>query len=105
MAVERMNYDEGFARVAAHYAARENNWIEYDLKKVLGKRTRLPKRIIRRLGYEVIYQYSPNTGLQAYRGIRRRGAWLIDHHPEWPFFDSRYEGKSHWSNKNLRRTT
>lgn len=76
-----------FARMVHRRAEQESTRVENDLRRALGKRTRLPHWALRRLGYEVIYQVSPHSGLQTYRGIRRHGKWLIDHYPEWPFYN------------------
>lgn len=63
-----------------------NDRIEAD---VLGWRTRLPKPVISRLGYEVIYQRPEGSVLEDYRGIMRHGRWLVDHHPDWPGVESK----------------
>ena len=65
--------------------ADENDQIERDLGILLGPRTKWPKWVIRRLGYEVVYQHPPyGVFAQRYRGVRRRGKWLVDHQPSWP---------------------
>jgi hypothetical protein len=64
----------------------QNEQIEEDLLCIMGWRADLPKWLIRRLGYEVVWQqHNPESLLEDYRGIRRRGRWLLDWHPDWPF--------------------
>jgi hypothetical protein len=62
----------------------ENARIERELIFVLGWRVRLPRSVIRGLGYEIVYQTPPIGGGSVYRGIRRHGKWVIDHHADWP---------------------
>ncbi|MET4703081.1 hypothetical protein [Frigoribacterium sp. UYMn621] len=78
--------EEIIATWTARIIAEENAQIEGDLMRAMGSHARLPVWIIKRLGYEVVHQKAPNGAVIAeYRGIRRRGQWLVDHHPDWPF--------------------
>ena len=71
---------------ALRVATEESERIEADLIRALGWRIHLPHSIIRRMGYEVVYQLAPNGAILInYRGIRRRSMWIIDHYPDWPW--------------------
>lgn len=37
--------------------------------------------------YEVVHQHAPDGGMAVYRGIRHRGTWVWDRHPDWPIDD------------------
>lgn len=59
--------------------------VEDDLEVALGWRVKLSPNIIRRLGYEVVYQkVSEDAMVSDYRGIRRNGRWIIDRFPNRP---------------------
>lgn len=61
---------------------RENDLIESDLWLVVGPQLEgLPLERIHDLEYEVVHQRTKD-GSQVYRGIRQKGRWVIDRHPE-----------------------
>jgi len=80
--------DEIFGQYIAELQYREAALIESDLSSLLGWRMfALPPFLLRRLGYEVVWQRPPaerGITVEEYRGIMRAGVMLVDHHPTWP---------------------
>ena len=64
-------------------ATEQNARIEADLTSILGDLRGMTKAEIGSLGYEIVYQQLPGIFVDEYRGIRRRGKWVIDHFPHW----------------------
>lgn len=61
----------------------ENEQIEADLVSVPGVHPGITLKEAGRLSLEVAYQRRASEIRAQYRGIRQRGEWVIDHHPEW----------------------
>lgn len=61
---------------------RENDLIEGDLRTIVGPHELwLISERVREMGHEVVHQRTAD-GSQVYRGIRQKGRWIIDRHPE-----------------------
>ncbi|WP_043709852.1 hypothetical protein [Leifsonia aquatica] len=57
--------------------------IEADLLAIPGVHREMTQAEALELGLEVCFQRSREPFRSEYRGIRRRGEWVVDHHPEW----------------------
>ena len=75
---------------ATRYLKEQHELAEGDLVDILGERASWPAEKIQKLGYEVIWQIAPGAVLEQYRGIRRRGKWVRDLFPDWPFEPAPY---------------
>lgn len=64
-------------------AKQETALIEADLKSIPGVYEGMTDLEAAPLRLEIAYQRRDEPFTSAYRGIRRDGEWIIDHHPEW----------------------
>lgn len=86
---------EDLIREYGHRFINEQNALATaDLAKALGDRLD-DTEYIQSLGYEVVWQYSPDgPPHEFYRGLQQHGAWIVDHHPDWPQPASMHEGSA-----------
>lgn len=70
---------------AARIAAEQKELVEIDLLRVFGSLRRARRKLKADGRYEIVWQKAPNGAVIAdYRGILRRGKWLVDRFPDWP---------------------